>query len=164
MPSGEQNPPDGSLTGDYSKQVLVYRKIHFLRWAWKTGGGYRFQTLLFGLITAARRLTDRPSMACRQLRTSCPHPSGPDVVPRRASARRLPAMPPASLVTERCGLHCLHKKNGKGKEKSIKIRKNRKKNEKKENCLQKFEKKNSLPYNFLNIPRLLSEKSERKGN
>ena len=37
--------------------------------------------LPFGLVAIPSRLTDRPSMACCQLRTSCPQPFGPDVVP-----------------------------------------------------------------------------------
>ncbi len=37
--------------------------------------------LPFGLVAIPPRLTDRPSLACCQLRTSCPQPFGPDVVP-----------------------------------------------------------------------------------
>ena len=58
----------------------------------RTGEAHRFLMLPFGLVAVPPRLTDRPSMACCQLRTSCPQPFGPDVVPRRACAMHPPAM------------------------------------------------------------------------
>jgi hypothetical protein len=61
------------------------------------GGAPRFRPLLCGLILCEPRLTDRPSLACCQLRTSCPQPLWgimwfPDGPPRGASSddRHLP--------------------------------------------------------------------------
>ena len=68
----------------------------------RTGEAHRFRMLPFGLIAFPPRLTDRPSLACRQLRTSCPQPFGPDVVPRRACVRHPPAMVFAFPVAGEC--------------------------------------------------------------
>ena len=64
-----------------------------------TGEAHRFRMLPFGLVAVLPRLIDRPSMACCQLRTSCPHPFGPDVVPPRVCARHPPAMVFAFSIT-----------------------------------------------------------------
>ena len=66
----------------------------------ENGRGALLEEAALRLITVKLRLTDRPSMACRQLRTSCSQPFGPDADPRRASAMLLPAMPP-SLATDK---------------------------------------------------------------
>ena len=62
---------------------------------------HRFRTLLCGFIAGTPRLPDRLSLACCQVRTSCPHPSGPCVEYLRASARRPPETPSASRVIDK---------------------------------------------------------------